>query len=905
MAEPLAPQYSPQETEAALYRWWEENGWFRADAGSERDPYVIVIPPPNVTAILHVGHALNNTMQDVLVRWRRMTGRETLWLPGTDHAGIATQNVVERLLAKEGHTRYDLGREAFVDRVWQFVNETGGVILQQLRAIGSSCDWSRTRFTLDEGLSRAVREVFVRLYDKGLVYRGNYIINWCPRCLTALSDEEAEPEETPGKLYHLRYPLADSSDAGGLPRLPDGRAYVVVATTRPETMLGDTAVAVHPDDERYARLVGREIDLPLTGRRVPIVADTYVDPEFGTGAVKITPAHDPNDFEMGRRLNLPAITVMTPEAAMNDAVPGPFRGLDRFEARRAVVAAFDEEGLLEKVQDHVHAVPHCYRCHTVVEPRLSEQWFVRMKPLAEPALKAYHDGQLRFTPERFGKIYEHWMEGIRDWCISRQLWWGHRIPVWYCRAEGCGETICTREDPTSCPKCGSAQLEQDPDVLDTWFSSWLWPFSTMGWPDETPDLARFYPTDTLVTAPEILFFWVARMVMAGYEFMGGLPFTDVVLNGTVRDHLGRKMSKSLGNGIDPIVVVDRFGADALRYTVITGSAAGTDQYLNYQDLEEAFGPGRNFANKMWNAGRFALMNLGDEPRVSVDDVRDGLEMPDRWILSRLSRAAAEVTQAMERFRLQDAGLRAYEFFWGELADWYLEAAKPRLYGDLGEASQRAARATLAEALDGAMRLLHPIMPFITEAVWQRLPRKEGDGPALIVAEWPRPRPEWEDAAAEAAMEELQAVVGAVRNIRAEYGVQPGKRVPLRLSTTGDAARQALDASARAIRDLARVDELAFGAADGQVGATAVLRSGTEVFVPLAGVIDLDRERGRLREELKRVEGMIGGTEKKLSNESFVSRAPEEVVGKEREKLASYREQREKLSGKLAALEGAA
>ncbi|MDB4951317.1 MAG: valyl-tRNA synthetase [Gemmatimonadetes bacterium] len=907
MAEPLPPQYSPQETEPDLYRWWEERGFFRADASSDRDPYVIVIPPPNVTAVLHMGHGLNNTMQDVLVRWRRMQGREALWVPGTDHAGIATQNVVERLLAKEGLTRYDVGREAFVDRVWQFVNETGGVILQQLRAIGSSCDWSRTRFTLDAGLSRAVREVFVRLHDKGLVYRGNYIINWCPRCLTALSDEEAEPEETQGKLYNLRYPLADATagEALGLPTLPDGRPYLVVATTRPETMLGDTAVAVHPEDERYRHLVGRELELPLTGRRIPIVADTYVDPEFGTGAVKITPAHDPNDFEMGRRLNLPSINVMTPEAAMNDAVPGPFRGMDRTEARRAVVRAFEEEGLLDGVKDHMHAVPHCYRCGTVVEPRLSDQWFVRMKPLAEPALKAYHDGELRFTPERFGKIYEHWIGNIRDWCISRQLWWGHRIPVWYCQDAACGEKVVALDDPTACPKCGGTALEQDPDVLDTWFSSWLWPISTLGWPEETADLRKFYPTDTLVTAPEILFFWVARMVMSGIEFRGGIPFTDVLLNGTVRDHLGRKMSKSLGNGIDPIDVVNRFGADALRYTVITGSAAGTDQYLNYEDLEEAFGPGRNFANKMWNAGRFALMNLGDGPRIPLDDVRGDLELADRWILSRLAHAARETTQALERFRLQDAGLRGYEFFWGELADWYLETAKPRLYGDAGEASQRAARATLAAVLDGGMRLLHPVMPFITEAVWQRLPRAEGDPESLMLAPWIDALPEWEDAAAEAAMDEVQAVISAVRNIRAEYGVQPGKRVPLRIAAAGEESRRMLEANARALRDLGRVEELTFGGADGQVGASAVLRSGTEVFVPLAGVIDLDRERGRLRDELTRIEGLIGGTERKLGNESFVSRAPEEVVGKEREKLAGYREQRGKLAGKLAALEGAA
>jgi valyl-tRNA synthetase len=904
MSEPLPPQYNPQENEDPLYRWWEEQGYFRADAHSTREPYVIVIPPPNVTAVLHMGHGLNNTVQDAFVRYRRMTGREALWMPGTDHAGIATQNVVERILAKEGHTRYDLGREAFVKRVWEFVDETGGKILTQLRAIGCSLDWSRTRFTLDPELSAAVREVFVRLHEKGLVYRGNRIINWCPRCLTALSDEEAEAKETPGRLYHLRYPLAEGVDAPGLPRLPDGRAYLVVATTRPETMLGDTGVAVHPADERYAALVGREIDLPLAGRRIPIVADDYVDPEFGSGAVKMTPAHDPNDFDVAQRTGLASLNVMTPDAVMNDAAPEAFRGMDRFEARRAVVAAFEQLGLLEKTEEHAHAVPHCYRCDTVVEPRLSEQWFVRMKPLAEPALQAWRDGDLRFQPERFGKIYEHWMENIRDWCISRQLWWGHRIPVWYCQADGCAETIVARETPTSCPKCGGTGLEQDPDVLDTWFSSWLWPFSTMGWPQETDDLRAFYPGHSLVTAPEILFFWVARMVMAGIEFRGEIPFTDVYFTGTVRDHLGRKMSKSLGNGIDPLVVKERYGADALRYTVISGSGAATDQYLNYENLEETFGPGRNFANKLWNAGRFALMNLGDDPRIPVDEVRGQLEPMDRWILSRATNAIREVTEALERFRLQDAALRGYEFFWGELADWYLELVKPRLRGDMGDDSRRAAQATLAEALDTALRLLHPIMPFITETVWQKLPRAADAGEALIVARWPEPRAEWTDEAAERGIEELQAVIGAVRGIRSEYGIQPAARVPVRIAGSDEAVAM-MEASRRALRDLARVEELTFAGANGEIGASAVLRSGTEVFIPLAGVIDLDRERARLREEIGRIDGQIAGGEKKLSNESFVARAPENVVAYERDKLVSFREQRGKLAEKLAALEGAA
>jgi valyl-tRNA synthetase len=902
VAEALPPTYDPKENEASLYQRWEEAGYFHADEASGRESYVIAIPPPNVTAPLHMGHGLNNTIQDALIRWRRMQGRESLWIPGSDHAGIATQNVVERVIAKEGKTRDDLGREAFVGRVWEFVDETGGRIYDQLRAIGCSLDWPRARFTLDEGLSRAVREVFVRLYEKDLVYRGHRIINWCPRCLTALSDEEAEPRETQGKLWHLRYPLAAGASADGLPRLADGRPYIVVATTRPETMLGDTCVAVHPTDERYAKLVGAEIDLPLTGRRIPIVADEYVDPEFGSGAVKITPAHDPNDFDVAQRVGAPAIDVMTPDAEMGDAAPEAFRGMDRFEARRAVVAAFAGLGLLEKTEEHTHAVPHCYRCDTVVEPRLSDQWFVRMAPLAEPALQAWRDGKVRFHPERFGKTYEGWLTGIHDWCISRQLWWGHRIPVWYCQSPGCAETIVAREDPDACPKCGGA-VRQDDDVLDTWFSSWLWPFSTLGWPEKTVDLGRFYPNHALVSGQDIIFFWIARMIMAGIEFMGEVPFRDVYLTGMVRDHLGRKMSKSLGNGIDPIEVVDRFGADALRFTVITGAGPGMDQYLNYQDLELAFGPGRNFANKLWNAGRFALMTLGDAERIPVEDVAGSLELADRWILSRVSKATREVSAAMERFRFQDAGQRAYDFFWGDLADWYLEMAKPRLYGDAGDESRRAAQAVLAEVLDRAMRLLHPIMPFITEVVWQRLPHAVVEAPSLMVARWPEPVDGWEDDAAERAFAELRDVVVEVRRMRQEYGIQPGVRIPLRAVPANDDVRATLEAGRRALLDLARVEDLAFGAANGGVGASAVLASGTELFLPLEGVIDLDRERKRLRDEAARIEGFATGTEKKLANEGFVAKAPAEVVEREREKLAGYREQLEKLRGKLSALEG--
>jgi valyl-tRNA synthetase len=902
MPETLPPQYEPARHEGELYRWWEEQGFFRAAAGSPREAYTIAIPPPNVTAVLHMGHGLNNTVQDVLIRWRRMQGREALWQPGTDHAGIATQNVVERRLAQDGKTRYDLGRDAFEVEVWEYVRATGSTILEQLRAIGCSCDWERTRFTLDEGLSEAVREVFVRLYERGLIYRGNRIINWCPRCLTALSDEEAEPEEVQARLYHLRYPVVGDPPAG-LPRLADGRAYLVVATTRPETMLGDVAVAVHPEDERYAALAGAELELPLTGRRIPIVVDDYVDPDFGSGAVKITPAHDPNDFELASRHELAPLDVMTPQAAMGENAPAEFRGLDRFDARKEVVRRFGEDGLLEKVEDYTTSIPHCYRCHTVVEPRLSEQWFVRMQPLAEPALAASREGRVRFTPDRWTKVYENWLVNIRDWCISRQLWWGHRIPVWYCQSPGCAEMIVAREDPTSCPACGSAELVQDPDVLDTWFSSWLWPFSTLGWPEETPDLQKFYPTNTLVTGPDIIFFWVARMIMAGYEFMGDAPFRDVFLNGMVRDHLGRKMSKSLGNGIDPLEVVQRYGADSLRYTLVSGMGMGADVLLNYEDLESTFAPGRNFANKLWNAGRFALINLGESDVPRLAEVEGSLDYADRWILSRLSRSTREITQALERFRFSEAATAAHGFFWGEVADWYLEMIKPRLRGELGEESRAAAQATLVTVLDRTMRLLHPIMPFITEAVWQRLPWREGEAPSIMVSAWPEPVDAWEDAEIERRVTELQEIIGSTRNLRAQYGVQPAQRVNLRISGESRGTREVIEAGRRALSDLARVDEVAEGRVEGEVGAVAVLSSGLEIFLPLEGVIDLARERERVRAELERVIGQQAATEKRLANESFVSRAPADVVEREREKLESFAEQKEKLTHSLRVLEG--
>ena len=902
MAEPLSPQYDPGAIEGPLFREWEERGHFRADparVAAGREPYVIVIPPPNVTAVLHMGHGLNNTLQDVLTRWQRMRGREALYLPGTDHAGIATQNVVERMLAAEGTSRHEIGRAAFVERVWRFVDETGSTILEQLKAIGCSCDWSRTRFTLEPALSHAVRVVFVRLYEKGLVYRGNYIINWCPRCMTALSDEEAEGRETNGHLWHLRYPMTDAPGDTTLPKLPDGRPYITVATTRPETMLGDTAVAVHPSDERYASLIGASVDLPLTGRRIPIIADEYVDPEFGSGAVKVTPAHDPNDFAMAGRAGIDGLDVMKPDATMNENSPAAFRGLDRFEARKQVVAAFEEQGLLERIEDYVHTVPHCYRCGTVVEPRQSEQWFVKMKPLAEPALAASREGRVRFTPERHRKVYENWLENIRDWCISRQLWWGHRIPVWYCQADGCNEVIASTEDPDPCPKCGGADLVQDPDVLDTWFSSWLWPFSTLGWPDETDDLRAFYPTNTLVTAPEILFFWVARMIMAGIEFMGEVPFSDVYLTGTVRDLQHRKMSKSLGNGIDPLEVVELFGADALRYTVTSGQGLGTDLYMDPANLEETFAPGRNFANKIWNVGRFALLNMGDEAVTSPAELRDTLELADRWILSRLDAAAENVTKQLEAFRFHEAADAAYHFFWGDLADWYVELIKPRLREDADPASRAAARATLATALDGALRLLHPIMPFITEALWRRLPFEGRSGESLIIAEWPA-YGDWRDDDAEAQLSALIELIGTVRTLRNEYNVPVASPVEIHLTNVDGGLARALAGEARALERLARVSAVR-GQTNGGAGAHAVLRGGTELFVPLADLIDLDRERDRLGKELDRLETQLQATYTRLASESFTGRAPADVVQREREKAESFKDQRDRLSAKLAAL----
>ncbi len=894
----LSPQYSPAAIESALYAEWLARGLFTPDPDSGGKPFVVVMPPPNVTDKLHTGHGLNATVQDVIVRFERMRGRDALWLPGTDHAGIATQNVVERLLTKEGTTRFDLGREAFVRRVEAFVAETGSTILVQLQAIGASCDWTRTAYTLSPALSRAVREVFVRLWEEGLIYRGHRVIHWCPRCLTSLSDEEAEHAERDGHLYHIRYPLAD------------GSGHVTVATTRPETMLGDVAVAVNPADQEKQRFVGRMVTLPIAEIAIPIIADEGVELGFGTGFLKITPAHDPDDFEIGRRHGLPAPVILAPDATLGDAslegkaggrVPPELFGMDRFEARRVMVEQLKQLKLLEKIEPHRHAIRHCYRCDTIVEPRLSDQWFVKMKPFADDALRAHREGQVRFIPERRGDEFNQWLENIRDWNISRQLWWGHRIPVWYCDA--CRTSKAYREDPKACERC-AGPLRQDEDVLDTWFSSWLWPFSTLGWPEQTADLARYYPTDVLVTAPEILFFWVARMIFAGMHFMGRMPFHTVYLHGTVRDTQHRKMSKSLGNGIDPLDVVRLYGADALRFTVTNGLAVGTDIILDPNDLEASFASGRNFANKLWNVGRLVLGHVegmsADDRRLWTVDSRQSatnstLSLADRWILSKLDRCVRETTEHLERFRLNDATGTPYHFLWDDFADWYLEAIKPRLYGE--EEGGEVARAVAAHCFDTVLRLLHPVMPFITEALHRRL---EGGADATIVTgPWPAPGGR-EDPVAEQHFAFVQATVDAVRAIRADANVKPNQAVAASIAVAEAWQRTALEAEHSMIARLARISSLDHAPSAGP-GAHAVLPGGASLFVALGDAIDVGRECARLGEELARLEKQLAALDAKLANEKFLAKAPPEVVATEREKKASWTEKTSVLRAKLKSL----
>jgi len=879
--------YDPRPVEPAIYKRWLEAGVFQPRPDGA--PYVIVMPPPNVTAVLHMGHGLDITTQDVLIRFERMRGRAALWLPGTDHAGIATQNVVEKLLADKGQTRFDVGREAFVRGVWEFVTKTGKTILEQLKVIGSSADWSRTRFTLDPDYSRAVREVFVRLWENKLIYRGHRVIHWCPRCLTALSDEEAEHHETNGNLYYIEYPLVD------------GSGHVTVATTRPETMLGDTAIAVHPEDPRGRPYIGKMVTIPIANVQIPVIADEAVDKEFGTGFVKVTPAHDANDFEIGQRHKLEMPLVMTEDGKMGGAgdggrVPSDYVGLDRFEARKRIVKQLEREGLLVKTEPHPHSVRRCYRCDSVVEPRLSDQWFVKMKPLADKVMRGYEQNEFTIVPDRWRATFENWMNNIRDWNISRQLWWGHRIPVFTCTT--CKHQWADRVDPQQCRKCGGP-VAQDPDVLDTWFSSWLWPFATLGWPEQTSDLKRFYPGHTLVTGPDILFFWVARMLMSGYHFMGKKPFSTVFLHGIVRDTKHRKMSKSLGNGIDPLVVVEKFGADALRWTCVANTALGQDLMLDPDDLETTFAPGRNFANKLWNIGQFVLGQLPKQvlPIESID--RRLMTLADRWILARAQHAILAATGHFSDYRLDEAAKRCFEFAWNELADWYVEAVKPRLTTN-DQLSRTTVHAVLVYCFDTVLRLLHPVVPFITEELWQRLPNRKPTE-LLAAANWPEILPQFVDSEADVQFERVKRAIELIRSIRAEYRVSPKTKLRATIVARGNDQAATFEGERDTIVRLAQLDHLALDGAQQGAGAHAVFGDGSEVVVALEGLVDVTQECRRLSEEFERLDKQLTSLAARLTNESFVSRAPQDVVAKEREKEKAWRDQRDVLAGKLKSL----
>lgn len=914
MSNELPKAYEPHIVEDRLYKLWEEKGYFHASPNKDKKPYSIVIPPPNITGILHMGHALNDTIQDILIRTKRMQGFETEWMPGTDHAGIATQNVVERKLAKEGRKRHDLGREKFVDEVWKWRDEYGSTIIRQLKKLGASCDWDRTRFTMDEGLSDAVLEVFVRLYEKGLIYRGNYIINWCPRCQTALSDEESQHKDLDGMLYHIKYPI---KVPGSRHQAPEGKGqgsddeHIIVATTRPETMLGDVAIAINPDDERYKRLEGKTVMLPIVGRELKVIRDKMVDPKFGTGCLKVTPAHDPVDFGLGLKYGLDQINVMNDDATIND-IGGDYEGMDRFEAREAILVELKERGLFVKAEPHRHAVGHCYRCHTVVEPRLALQWFVKMKPLAEPAIKAVEDGRIKFYPQRWTKVYLEWMYNIRDWCISRQIWWGHRIPVYYCKK--CQEAgilnskvkgqnskgqlksqnldlekgvIVAKEKPEKCPVCGSADIEQDPDVLDTWFSSWLWPFSTFGWPNKTEELKYFYPTDALVTAQEIIFFWVARMIMAGMEFMGDIPFKDVYIHGTVRDITGTKMSKSLGNVIDPLDMIKKYGTDALRFSIISITSQGQDVYLS----EGKFELGRNFANKIWNASRFILMNLKPED-IKVDLCEfykaEELTFPDRWILSRFYSTLGYVTKCLDEFKFNEAANSIYEFFWHEFCDWYIEMVKLSI-------SEKRTQVILYKILEKSLRMLHPFMPFVTEEIWQKLPREHsGDGESIMIQPWPHVQKQMISAQTEEKMQRLIEVVTAIRNMRSVWNIDPKTKVDAILNTANPEDEKILKDSGDIIMKLSRVSNLQVGKFPKPASSAVSVVRDIEVYVPLAGLIDFDKEKARLAKEEARIEKEINNITARLSDEKFTSKAPEDIVKKQRD----YKEELVVQLGKL-------
>jgi valyl-tRNA synthetase len=876
----LPTTYDPKSAEQKWYDYWLKGKYFEAGRRKDAKPFTIVIPPPNVTGMLHIGHALDCTLQDILIRAKRMQGYDALWLPGMDHAGIATQTRVEATLREQGISRYDLGREKFLEKVWEWKEHYANTIREQWAKMGFSLDYSRERFTLDEGLSRAVREVFVRLYEKGLIYRGKRIINWDPAARTALSDIEVEYKEVQGALYHLRYPLKD------------GSGHIVVATTRPETMLGDTAVAVHPEDERYRHMIGKTLILPIIGREIPVIADEYVDREFGSGAVKITPAHDPNDFEIGLRHDLPQIIVMDEDGRMNGNA-GPYKGLDRFECRKRIVEDLKAQGVLIKIEEHVHQVGHSDRTGVVVEPFLSTQWFVKMKPLAERAIAAQRSGRgVRFVPERFEKHYMHWIENVRDWCISRQLWWGHRIPAWYCDA--CGEMHVSREDLTACPKCGG-EVRQDEDVLDTWFSSALWPFSTLGWPDETEDLKRYYPTTVLVTGFDIIGFWVSRMIFTALEFTGERPFADVLIHGLVRDANGEKMSKSKGNGVDPLDVIERYGADAMRFMLSTGISPGQDLRFRWERVEQA----RNFANKIWNASRFALMNL-EGFTVRDIDLSGPLGTADRWILHRLNETVRDVTRLIDAYEFGETGRLLYNFIWDDLCDWYIEFSKPSLYGT-DEAAKRATRSVLAYVLDRTLRLMHPFMPFITEEIWQHLPH---EGETITLAPWPEYDPAFEAPDAVREMNLLMDIIRAVRNIRAEVNVPLSKKVDLIVSLTGEAELAIAKRNEEFIRRFCGTSSLELGVNLPSPGkAMTAIVTGAELYLPLAGLIDIEAEIARLEKELKTLNAEVERVEKKLANEGFLAKAPAKVVEEERAKLRDYTEKRDRTIARIAELRG--
>ena len=870
MPKQLDKVYDPKQVEDKTYRFWQDGGYFHAEPNPDKKPYTIVIPPPNITGRLHMGHALDETLQDILIRWRRMQGYEALWLPGTDHASIATEAKIVEAMRQEGVTKEQLGREGFLERAWAWKREYGGHILDQLKKLGSSCDWQRERFTLDEGCSRAVREVFVRFFEQGLIYRGERIVNWCPHCLSTISDIEVEYEEKDGFFWHINYPIVGTDDV------------LEIATTRPETLLGDTAVAVHPDDERYKHLIGKMVLLPIVNKQIPIVADEYVEMDFGTGVVKITPAHDPNDFEVGLRHGLPIVNVMNDDATINEN-GGKYQGLTREECRRQIVKDLEDGGFLKAVEPYKHNVGSCYRCGSVIEPRVSKQWFVKMEPLAKPAIEAVRSGRTRFIPERFDKIYFNWMENIKDWCISRQLWWGHRIPAWYCA--GCGEMVVSRETPQTCPKCGSHRLEQDPDTLDTWFSSALWPFSTLGWPDDTPELRYFYPTDTLVTGYDIIFFWVARMIFSGLAHMDEAPFKTVLIHGLVRDAQGRKMSKSLGNGIDPLEIIDRYGADALRFTLATGNSPGNDMRFS----DEKVNASRNFANKIWNASRFILMNLSDDVEPGLPET---LNIEDKWVLSKYRTLVREVTDNLEKFELGLAVQKLYDFIWDILCDWYIELCKSRLQagGETSEAAQRV----LVYVMTGTLKLLHPFMPFITEEIWQALPH---DGESIMVAPWPQADAALDFSADESDFEMIMQVIRAIRARRGEMNVPPSKKTRLFIMTAHKAVfEQGRPFFAR----LAFASDVELGDSFDADGSVQVVTDAARVFIPMDELVDPEKELARLGREKAACEKDIAALSSKLDNPGFVAKAPAQVVDGERAKLAKARERLAKIEESIAA-----